>query len=296
MYVRARTATYSDKEEIIITGSLTDRLRHTKFTATQQKIADYFLNNQEKLAGLSSQEAAQEIGVSDASVIRFCRIIGYEGFKDLKSHVYNMLVENSFSGLTLGERMTQSNEKFQRIDPLIQFQSFIHQNMLSVFTNSREDFDRTAEILTSSNHKYIIGLRGCRGLAVSFSRLLTFMLPNVICLNDSEGMSLSRMQDVTDNDAVIMFVFSRYYKTDAKYLELAARNHAKVCLITDGTPEPLQKYTDLTLYVSTAGLSFFHSTIGAAVAAEYILTLIGRKVDYRQRLEERDELTADLRI
>lgn len=296
MYVLARTTTYSDREGIIITGSLTDRLRHTKFTSTQQKIADYFLNNQEKLAGLSSQEAAQEIGVSDASVIRFCRIIGYEGFKDLKAHVYNMLVENSFSGLTLGERMTQSHEKFQRIDPMLQFQSFIHQNMLSVFTNSREDFDRTAELLITSNHKYIIGLRGCRGLAMSFSRLLTFMLPNVICLNDSEGMSLSRMQDVDDSDAVIMFVFSRYYKTDAKYLELAKNNGAKICLITNEPPEPLQKYSDITLYVSTAGISFFHSTISAAITAEYILTLIGRKVDYRQRLEERDELTSDLRI
>ena len=119
-----------------MTGSLTDRLRRTKFTSTQQKIADYFLNNQERLAGLSSQEAAQEIGVSDASIIRFCRIIGYEGFKDLKAHVFNMLVENSFSGLLLGERMTQSSQKFQQIDPMIQFQSFIYQNMLSAFTSS----------------------------------------------------------------------------------------------------------------------------------------------------------------
>ena len=176
-----------------MTGTLTDRLKRTKFTRTQQKIADYFMNNQERLAGLSSQEAADEIGVSDASIIRFCRIIGYEGFKDLKAQVFNMLVENSFTGLSLGERMTQSSQKFQQIDPMIQFQSFIYQNMLSAFANTQQDFDRTADILASSAHKYVIGLRGCRGLAASFSRLLTFMLPNVFCLNDSEGMSLSRM-------------------------------------------------------------------------------------------------------
>lgn len=97
---------------INITGTLIDRLKHTKFTRTQSKIADYFLNNQEKLAGLSSQEAAREIGVSEASLIRFCRIIGYEGFKDMKSQVYSMLVENAFTGLSISERMTQSREKF----------------------------------------------------------------------------------------------------------------------------------------------------------------------------------------
>lgn len=281
---------------ITITGTLTDRLRHTKFTRTQQKIADYFFNNQEKIAGLSSQEAASEIGVSDASVIRFCRIIGYDGFKDLKSHVYNMLVENSFAGLSLGERMAQSSEKFQKIDPMIQFQAFIQQNMLSAFTNSPEDIHKVVDTLAGSKHKYIIGLRGCRGLAMTFSRTLTFMLPNVIYLNDSEGMSLSRMQDVDENDAVIMFVFSRYYKTDEKYLETAKKNGAKTCLITNEFPEPLKKYTDTVLYVSTSGMSFFHSVLGAAALSEYILILTGQKVDYKARLDERDELTAYQRI
>ena len=262
----------------------------------QQKIADYFLNNQEKLAGMSSQEAAQAIGVSDASVIRFCRIIGYEGFKDLKAHVYNMLVENSFGGLTLGERMTQSTQKFQRIDPMIQFQAFIQQNMLSAFTNSPEDIHKVVDALTSAKHKYIIGLRGCRGLALTFSRTLTFMLPNVFYLDDGEGMSLSRMQDVDENDAVIMFVFSRYYKTDAKYLETAKRNGAAVCLITNEFPDPLKQYTDTVLYVSTSGMSFFHSVLGAAALSEYILILTGQEVDYKSRLDERDELTAYQRI
>ena len=281
---------------INITGTLIDRLKHTKFTRTQSKIADYFLNNQEKLAGLSSQDTAREIGVSEASLIRFCRIIGYEGFKDMKSQVYSMLVENAFTGLSISERMTQSREKFPHADPSLQFQTFMYQNMISVFSNSKEDFTRVTEILTSSQHKYIIGLRGCRGIALTFSRTLSFMLPNVICLNDGEGMSISRMQDAAENDAVIMFVFSRYYKTDIKYASLARRKGAKICLITDELSGPIHEYADLTLYVSTSSVSFFHSTIGAAVISEYISTLVSRTADYRQRIDERDEITSEQRL
>ena len=131
---------------------------------------------------------------------------------------------------------------------------------------------------------------------MTFSRTLTFMLSNVIYLNDSEGMSLSRMQDVDENDAVIMFVFSRYYKTDAKYLELAHRNGAKICLITNEFPEPIHQYTDIILRVSTSGMSFFHSGIGVEALSEYILILTGQKVDYKARLDERDELTAYQRL
>ena len=93
-----------------------------------------------------------------------------------------------------------------------------------------------------------------------------------------------------------MFVFSRCYKTDVKYLELAKKNGAKICLITDDLHKPLQNFADITIYVATSGISFFHSTIGAVTAAEYILTLVSRRTDYRQRLEERDDFTSDLRI
>ena len=54
------------------------------------------------------------------------------------------------------------------------------------------------------------------------------------------------------HSAVIMFVFSRYYKTDTKYASLAHRNGAKICLITDEINGPLQDFADINFYVSTA--------------------------------------------
>ena len=81
-------------------GTLADRIKNMSFTKTQRKIADYFLGNQERIGNLSSFEVAREIGVSNASIIRFCRILGYEGFKDLKNQLYSMLVENVSTGLS----------------------------------------------------------------------------------------------------------------------------------------------------------------------------------------------------
>lgn len=41
---------------------------------------------------MSSMDVAKEIGVSDASIIRFARAIGYLGFTDLKNDIYNSLI------------------------------------------------------------------------------------------------------------------------------------------------------------------------------------------------------------
>ena len=152
-------------------------LRHNEKSPT-------IFGNQERIGNLSSFEVAREIGVSDASIIRFCRILGYEGFKDLKNQLYSMLVENVSTGLSLSERMIQSSEKFQKSDPMIQFQTLAQQNILSTFRNNEKDLETVSELLISAKNRYVIGMRGCKGLATGFGRLLGFMLPNVKCLFD----------------------------------------------------------------------------------------------------------------
>ena len=72
---------------------IANRVRQVPLTKTQQKIADYFIRNPERVGMCSSMEVAKEIGVSDASIIRFARTIGYEGFTDLKNDIYNSLAK-----------------------------------------------------------------------------------------------------------------------------------------------------------------------------------------------------------
>ena len=88
------------------------KIQNTPLTKTQEKIARFFLKNQSRIGSLSSMEAAKEIGVSDASIIRFARAIGYEGFADLKEDFYNSLIENAYSGMSLTERLDQSAKQY----------------------------------------------------------------------------------------------------------------------------------------------------------------------------------------
>lgn len=277
---------------------LAEKIKSANLTKTQRMIADYFINNQERIGSLSSMEVAQEIGVSDASIIRFSRAIGFEGFADLKENIYHMLVENAFSGLSLTERMEQNSEKYDGEKDLAgQFQQIMTQNMMAAFrNNSMDDFEKLVEYIIKAQSKYIIGLRGCRGIATDFSRLLSFMLPGVRCLTDGECVSIHSLQDVNEDDVVLMFAFSRFYKMDLGYLDMAKRYGAKICLVLNDLSGPLNSYADLILLSSTGNMSFFNSKIGAEVIAEYLLTLIGRRVDYKARIQERDELLSSQRL
>lgn len=54
---------------------------------SDQKIARKLLNEPERFIRESVRSVANEIGVSEPTVIRFCRTVGFEGFKDLKIQI-----------------------------------------------------------------------------------------------------------------------------------------------------------------------------------------------------------------
>ncbi len=57
------------------------RIKKEKLTRGQRIIADYFYQEPEPDMQYDLPGIARAIGVSDASVIRFARAIGYEGFE-----------------------------------------------------------------------------------------------------------------------------------------------------------------------------------------------------------------------
>lgn len=60
------------------------RGKYATLTTVEKKIADYIFKSGETILEKSVQEAAQEIGSSSASLVRFARTLGYDGFSQLK--------------------------------------------------------------------------------------------------------------------------------------------------------------------------------------------------------------------
>lgn len=276
---------------------LAERIKNTELTKKQRIIGDYFIKNQERIGNLSALDIANEIGVSDASIIRFSKAIGFEGYADLKNKIYDMLVENSSNKIPLTERMRINYEKLKDGNVTEQFIQKIQDNISDVFShNSLEDFETIANAMVKGKRRYVIGLRGCKGTAIGFGRLLSFMMPNVTAIIDSECTSISLIQDLEEGDVVLMFVFSRFYKIDLEYLKFAKKNGAQIYLVINDVASILSSYADDILIVPTDSMNFFHSTTALNVITEYLLTLISRKCEFKERIDTRDQITEDQRL
>ena len=276
---------------------IAERVKTATLTKSQQKIADFFIRNTERVGSLTSLDVAREIGVSDASVIRFSRAIGFEGYADLKDNVYRMLVENSRGGLSLTERLAQNTERFGGAGDPAAFLALMESNVEAVFRdNDPACFARIAAALVEAKDRYILGLRGCRGAASQTARLLRYMLPRVHAVLDGNSETLHDFRDLSAGDAVLMMVFSRFYKIDMSFVRLAKERGARLFLITDDVAGPLSSWAEETVRVATDNMSFFHSTIGVDLTVEYILKLVSDRVDCRRRIEEIDAITEPDRL
>lgn len=275
---------------------LASRIEGASLTKGQRKIADYFLKNQQRLAMLSSVQIAKEIGVSDASIIRFSRAIGYQGFAALKTDVYRELThetDEKYSHLSLSERMEQSTIQYPAESIPSQFAERMQQNLSNTFRfNDQSTFSALTDALLRADKKFLIGLRSCYGSVQCFGRTLNIILPGVNTLSENEA--IDALLHCESNDIVLLFVLARYYKTDETYAKLAKLHGASLCVVTNNQFSPLKQYADFQLLADTSHMSFFNSTLSITMIEEYILTLISRRLDIRAQMAERDEVIKGL--
>jgi DNA-binding MurR/RpiR family transcriptional regulator len=65
----------------------------TGLKPAERSVAQFVLANADRVMHMSISEAARDIGVGEATVIRFCRALGYRGYQEFKLRLAQDLVE-----------------------------------------------------------------------------------------------------------------------------------------------------------------------------------------------------------
>src|SRR5687768_15800351 len=59
----------------------------------ERAVADFVLGSGDRVMHMSVSETARDVGVGEATVIRFCRALGYRGYQEFKLRLAQDLVE-----------------------------------------------------------------------------------------------------------------------------------------------------------------------------------------------------------
>lgn len=250
-----------------------DRIRsaYAALRPSEQKAADFFLNHPEQLTQLSIAELAECAQVSQPTIIRFVRALGFDGYRSFK---YALLKENSVRPAFehLGGFDLKPWEKLRDL-PLktVHVAGGLLDDMLKSL--SAEKLEKTAQILASARTIDIFGVENSVTPASDLLTKLTFLGLNCKMYTDAYLQQISAAH-LTGSDAVVAFSHSGCSIDTVKALRQARKAGAATIAVTSRKDPMLAKYADICLCCGGAESVIYGSAIFCRIADLAVVDLL----------------------
>lgn len=255
----------------------TQKIIHNKelFTPGERKIADYVLENPDKLKQLSSQSLAMILGVSQSSIIKFAQKLGMKGFTHLKM----ALIEEW--GQQASEQKLQSSHIHNGINsndslPDIAEKLFLEKQQALRDTTDSLDFVQLQQVVShvqAAKRVQIIGVGGSSLIAKDLAYKLMKIGYSVMNELDSH-VQITVAQSLSPADVQIVISFSGKRREILIAAEVAKNRGAKLVAITSLQHNPLRELADYTLDTIADETRWRSSSIAARTAQNTIIDLL----------------------
>lgn len=242
-------------------------------TKTEKAIASYMLANMNGLPFETAATLAEKVGVSEPSVGRFCRTIGYRHFKALKADLGTELGDRPW---LIGDRLRDYRERSRKGDD--ELARGLELEIAALVSNyelahSRE-WKRAVKRLSTASDIYITGFQTERGLAAYLAHQLQYLRDGVHLLDLANG-NFSEVLAGKRRKPALVLIEARRYSRLARLLAAEARNAGvPTTLITDPYCDWGHDLVDEMFVVPTGTNQFWDSTAPMASLISLLINSI----------------------
>lgn len=240
-----------------------------------RSVSDYILRNPSTFFFLTVQELAAKAGVSHATVIRFCKALGYKGFYEFSRDVQQVIQAE----LSLVTRLdiapvgrTATEEKPSVIREILDAEIAALASTAELVTG--EDIHRAALMLDEADQIFVIGLMASLSLSTHLEQMLGKVADNVHLVPSWSLQTAAMLSRTTAKSVLVAFAYPRYPTVTVDYTMLAREKGCKVIAITNSQLSPLAKYADMVLcapinFISYVDLYSAPLSVATALAIEF---------------------------
>lgn len=237
-----------------------------------QRVAQYIIYNTETLKNISAREIAEATKVSEATVIRCVKTLGYDDYHNFKVEIANLLNDDK-----------RALRNFMNTTALVEenwlekhFNQESENILVSTDNISQSEIDLAAELLLGAAQIYCAGWRLGTSVSNHLQFTLKYMLGNATLI--PQGLSQEYAAYFQKNDVLVVTSFPRYDKTILKLAEAARAHGVYVISITDKDNSNVRALSNINFEVSTFSYGFLDSYTAAVSVSNAIikaLTMLG---------------------
>lgn len=238
------------------------RKRLDEFTPRLRAFAEYILQNPESLAFLPITDIAKESGVAQSTIVRFCNVLGYEGYAHLVREARQAIQSElgAAGRFKIVRRMRQESEGNLS---LTTFERLFEQELENIANLAKRvrsaDFYRCIDLMASADHICIIGCMSSTSLAQFFGDILSKAFTRVAVLHGHHVMTSAVFQQLTKKSLVFLISFPQYATSTAQLGELAASKGSHIVAITDNNNSPIVPLADISFLIPVSIESYMES-------------------------------------
>lgn len=257
------------------------QLSYNQFTKTEKKIADYVLNNTNKVLFMSITELSEACKVADASVHRFCRTMGVKGYQEFKMKL--SLGVSSEDEVTLDRELPESEKETPELmlDKILQS----HMNALreTRMLLHMEEVVKTVEMMENASNIYFFGVGDSLLTAREARNKFLRVCNKVNCIDDPHMQAMAASM-AGPEDVIFIVSYSGATKDNIYVAQIAKEAGAKVVGITRFLKSPLTAYTDALLVCGSNEGPLDGGSMGAKLSQLYIIDVLFQEY-YRRNKE-----------
>ena len=275
---------------------LEDRIRGrlNNFPAKTRRVAEYILSNSSEIAFHSISETAEKLSVSRAQLVRVSRMLGFEGYAELK----NTLKKNLLNQVIPSAVNISLENGSDLISELCRLEGANINETYKNLTKDAEIISKFCEAVKKSDAIYCMGW-GISSLPAEwlYTRFTELGLKSVLMRRGS----LSLMEQSRGIKATDMLITCELPSYVIEVTEAVKKIHSEgtcVATITDSPAAPVCAYSELNFYVSDHSPMFGSSLIGSMFAVHVLTSVLAQNMgsEGKNALEIQKENLKDKRV
>lgn len=247
----------------------TIKSKYKAMTTNEKKIADYMVSHPEAVLTATTQSIREAVGVSTATVVRFCRTCGYTGFVDLK----NSLNREYYA---LNNMKVPENGKAPESFRLIQQKAIgYHTLVIARCLNQcrHEEFEKAVEAIVQAKHIILSGAGGGKGSTLCLYDLLSQMGFPCSVYFDSV-FEISELGRMSPSDVLIVISYTGRLQNAIANAKVAREKGATVISLTSNMRNSLAEHSDILLSTDSLDQEHFDSSLSARMAELAVIGLL----------------------
>ncbi|HBF0203382.1 TPA: MurR/RpiR family transcriptional regulator [Clostridioides difficile] len=263
--------------------------QYTRLSKGQKLIAQYILNNYDKVAFMTACKLGETVGVSESTVVRFANALGYSGYPKLQAALQE-LIKNKLTTVQRVEMAHDYSDDFAILNKVLK--SDIDNIRSTLEEIDERAFKEASNKLLRARKIYILGMRSSFVVAQYLGFYLDIILDNVHIIRIDMGDAFEQIVRINEEDVIVAISFPRYSKKSYQIVNYAKEKGAHVISLTDSLFAPVASLADNTLLVKSNMASFVDSLVPALSISNALAISVGmkEKEDIKQHFDDLEQI------